>query len=122
MGDDFNRDIDHTIHNLEYFFNVVNVSDCFFELLEYNCLFNNTFNLTYCFIFITNFNYFFILANNFLHFLHDDWHFNDLLHDVLDVSVDINQLRNNLFDLYNSRYFYNFLFKTLHLIDLGYNN
>jgi hypothetical protein len=101
---------------------MVDVSDYFFEFLENYSLFDNSFNFLHSFIFVSQFNNFLVFFCYLLNALHDDWNFNDFLDNVLDVFVNINQLRNNLFDLDDSWNFNKFFFDSLNLIDLRYNN
>jgi hypothetical protein len=101
---------------------MVNISYCFFELLKYHSSLNNFLNFSHSFVFISNFNYLFILSDDLFDSLHNDWNLNNLFNNVLNVSIDVDELRNNLFHFNDSWYFYKFLFKSLYFINLGDND
>lgn len=103
MSNDFYWHIDNAIDNLKYFFDMIDVSDYFFEFFQNDCFLNYSFDFFNGLIFISKFNYFFILFDDFLDLFHDDWNFNYFLHDCLDVVVHLYELRDNFFDLHNAR-------------------
>lgn len=78
---------------------MVDISDYFFELLKDNCSLNYPLHFLHCLILVPNLHYLLVLSNHLLDPLHDDWHLNDLLYDVLDVSVNVDQLGYNSLDL-----------------------
>ena len=122
MGNNLDWDIHNSVHNLKDFLDMVDVSDCLFEFLKNHSSFHNSFNFFHCFILITNLNNFFIFFNNFFDPFHDDWDLDNLLNNILNVFVDIDELRNNLFNLYDSWHFNEFFFEALNFVDLGHDD
>lgn len=101
---------------------MVDVSDCLFEFLKNHSSLHNSLNFFHCFVLITNLNNLFIFFHNFFNPLHDDWDLDNLLNNILNVFIDVDELRHNLFNLYDSWNFNEFFFKTLNFVDLGHNN
>jgi hypothetical protein len=122
VSNDRNWNIHDAINDLEDFFNMIDISNCFFEFLEHNCFLDDSFNLFNSFILVTQLDYFLILFCYFLNSFHNNWNFNDLFNNVLNISVDIDKLRNNFFNLNDSWNLNKFLFDSLDFIDLRYNN
>ena len=69
-----------------------------------------------------HFNNFFIFFDNFLNSFHNDWNLDNLFDNVLNVFIDIDELRNNFFNFNNLWYFDQFLFDSFYFIDLWYNH
>lgn len=105
-----------SVNNLKNLFNVVDVSYDLFEFLHNNCPLNNGFNLFDSLIFISDFDDLFILSNNLFDLFDDDWYFDNLFNDVLNVSVDINNLRNDFLNFDNLRNLNNDIIASLNLI------
>ena len=122
VSNDFNRNIDNPVNNLEDFLDMVDISDSFFEFLEDNCFFNNPFNFLNRLILISHLNNLFVFFNDLFDSLHNYWDFYYLLNNVLYVSVDIDELRNNPFNLNNLWNFNNLLFDSFDFVDLGDDN
>jgi hypothetical protein len=122
VGDDFDWDVNHSVDNLKDFLNMVNISNSFFEFLKNHSPLHNFLNFSHSFVFISNFNDLFVFLDYLFDSLHNDWNLNNLLNNILDVFVDIDELRNNLLDFNDSWNFHKFLFKALYFINLGDND
>lgn len=81
MSNDFHWHVDNAINNLKYFFDMIDVSDYFFEFFHNDCFLNYSFDFFNGLVFISKLNNFFIFFDDFLDLFHDDWNFNDFLHD-----------------------------------------
>lgn len=108
-----------SIDDLQYFFNVVDISYNLFKLLYNNCFFDDRFNLFHSLILASDLDNFFVLPDHFFNLLNYDWHFNNFLDDALNVPVHINNLRNNSLHLHNLWNFYYFLMYPFHFIYFG---
>ena len=122
VGDDFDWNIDDPVNNLQNLFDMVDISDGFFELFKDNSFFNNLFYFLNSFIFVSQFNNFFVLLNNLFNSFHNNRHFDDLFNDVLNVLVNVDKLRNNFFYLDDLWNFNNFLFNSFYFVDLRNND
>jgi hypothetical protein len=120
--DDFHWNINYPVDNLKDLFDMIDISHSFFEFFKHNCLFNNLLNFLHTFIFVAEFNNLFSLLNNFLDSFHYDWDLDNLLDNVLNVSVDVDQLRNDLLDFNDAWNFYQLFLEPLDLVDLGNND
>lgn len=100
---------------------MVNISNNFSEFLQYNSFFYTSFNLSNIFIFSSNLNNLFILFANLFNSFHYDWNLDNLLNNILNVSIYINKLRTNLFNFNYSRNFNHLLMNSLNLINFGNN-
>lgn len=96
---------------------MVNVSDNLFEFFNDHSLFDNRLDFLDSLVLVSNFNDLLVFSDDFLDLFNNDWHFNDLLHDVLDISVDIDDLRNDLLDLNNLGNFDHFLLNSFNFVD-----
>ena len=101
---------------------MVDVSNCLSEFLKNHSFLHNLFNLFHSFILITDLDNFFIFFNNLFDPFHDNWNFDDFLNNILNVLIDIDELRNNPFDFYDPWHLNELFFKALDFIDFGDNN
>lgn len=97
---------------------MVDVTDYFFELFKNHSSLDYPFHFLHCFVLVPHLDNLLVLLHDLLDPLHDDWNLNDLLYDVLDVSVYIDQLWYDSFDLYDPGNLNKFLLQSLHLVDL----
>ncbi len=97
---------------------MVDISYCFLELFEYYCLFHHLLNFPHGCVFVANFNNLFIFFDDLFDSLHNDGNLDDLFHDVLNVFVDVDELRDNSFHFNNARDFHQFFFNSFNFIDL----
>ncbi len=96
---------------------MVDVSNNFFELFHNDWFFNYFFDFLYGFIFISDFNNFFVLSDDLFKLFNDNWDFNNLFNYVLDISVNVYQLRYNFFNLSQFRYLNNNFSYSLNLMN-----
>ena len=101
---------------------MVDISNNLLEFLQNNGFLNCSFNLSNVFILSSDFNNFFIFLGNLFDSFHDQWNLDNLFNNILNVSVDIDKLRNDLFNLNNSWNFNHLLLNSFDLIDFGDNN
>ncbi len=106
---------------------MVDIPDNLFEFFYNNGLLDNRFDLFNSLIFISDLNYFFILSNDFFNSFNDDWYFNNLFDNVLNVSVHIDDLWDYSFDfnyLWNFNHFFmnSFNFINFRYCDCSLNN
>jgi hypothetical protein len=116
MSDNLNWNINNSVNNLKYFFNVGNLPDCLFEFFKHNCFLDNPLYFSYGFVLAANFDDLLVFFYNFFYPLHDYRHFNNSFHNILDVSVDVNQLRNYFLYLNDTSNFHYLIFKSLDLV------
>ena len=90
MWYDFYWDINYSVDNLQDLFNVVYISNDFFEFFHHDHLFDIFLHFSYSFIFVSDFNDFRLLSDNFFDLLNDNRYFNNFLYDALNVSVYVN--------------------------------
>lgn len=121
VGDDRNWIAHHSVHDLKDLFDVVDISHYFFEFLHNHCLLHTSLNLFHSLILVANFNNFLPFVCDLLNLFHVDGDLDNLLSDVLDVSVDIHNLGNDFLHFNDPWDFNCFFFNSLYLIDLWYN-
>lgn len=63
-----------------------------------------------------------MLSDHFFDTLNYHRHFNNPIYNILDVFINVNQLRNNPFHLHNPRHLNKYILEPLHLINLRHNN
>jgi hypothetical protein len=119
LDQNFNWSLLKPIHNLKHFFDVVNVSDYFLELLDHNCLFNNRFDFPDGLVLVSDFNDLLIFSDYFFDLFNDDWDLYNLLHDVLNVSVDVDDLGDDFLNLHDLWNFDHLLLNSLNFVDFG---
>jgi len=122
MGKNLDWDVDDSVDNLKDFFNMIDISHCFLELLKNNSFLDNLFDLLDSFVLVSDLNDLFVFLDDLFDSLHNDWNFNDFLNNFLDVFVDVDKLRNNLLDFVDLRNFNDFFLKSLNFVDLGNNH
>jgi hypothetical protein len=117
MRNDGDREVNDSINNLQYFLNMVDISNHFLEFFHDNNLLDKSVNLSNSFIFVSKFNNFLVFSNNLFELFDYYGYFDDLFNDTLDVSVDIYQLRDYSFDFNNFWHFYDLFLCDLDLVD-----
>lgn len=98
VSNNLNGDVHDSVDNLEDLLNVVNITNSFFKLLQDDCPLDYFLDFSHSFILVSNFHDLFVLLYNLFNTLHYHRDFHNLLHDVLNVSVHVDELRNKLFD------------------------
>jgi hypothetical protein len=107
------------VDDLKNFFDMVDVSDNFLEFLHDDCLLDNPFNFLYGFVLVLDLNNLFVLPDNLLYLFNNDWDLDYFLDDLLDVSVNVDQLRENSFYFNNLGNLNDNLFGSFHFMNLG---
>lgn len=97
---------------------MVDISNNFLKFLQNNSFFNMSFNLSNVFILSSNLDNLFVLFANLFDSFHNAWNLNNLFNYILDISVDIDQLRNDLFNLNDSLNLHHLLWYFLDLVHL----
>lgn len=105
------------LYRFKDLFNIINVSNNLFEFLHDNLLFDDPLNLLDGLVLVPDLNYFLVFSYDFFNLFNDDRDLHNLFHNLLDIPVDIDQLRNDLLYLNNSRNFNHDLFGPLNLLD-----
>lgn len=98
-----------SIDYLKDLLDVVDVPDHLLELLHNDCFLYDFLHLSDGFVFVLYLYDLLVLLHDFFYLLNDNRHLNDLLYDLLNVSVHIHQLRNYSLHFYYLWYFYHYL-------------
>lgn len=127
LNENLNWSLLKPIDNLQYFLNMIDVTDNFLELFHNHSLLNNRLDLFHCLVLASYLDNLFILSNNFLNLFNNDRHLNNLLHHILNVSIHVNNLWNDSFNFNNFGNLDNLLLQSLYFInfrhsDCSFNN
>lgn len=122
MRNYFDWHIDNSVNDLKNLFDMVDIPNDLFEFLEDHSLLNYSFDLSYVSVFVSHLNDLLVLFHNFFDLFDNDWNFDDLLNDALNVSVDVDKLRNDPFDFNDLWDFYNFFSEFFYFINFGNNS